>query len=265
MKVYISADIEGTTCTTHWDETEHAKTGYEAAREQMTAEVAAACEGLADAGINDVWVKDAHASGRNLLAPKLPETVRLVRGWSGHPFSMVQELDDSFGALLLVGYHSRAGSDANPLAHTMTGRVALLRINDEYVSEFLLHAYAAAYRGVPVVFVSGDEGLCEDVKRLSPHTQTVGVKRGVGGSTISIHPDLAVERIRAGAAEAVRGDVSRCLLQLPETFRVEVTYRKHAEAYRCSFYPGAEQTGPYSIRFETDDYFEVMRLGLFVL
>lgn len=265
MKVYISADIEGTTCTTHWDETEHKKTGYEAGREQMTAEVVAACEGLQEAGVTDIWIKDAHASGRNLLASKLPEETRLVRGWSGHPFSMVQELDESFGALLLVGYHSRAGSDANPLAHTMTGRVSLVRINDEYVSEFLLHAYAAAYRGVPVVFVSGDEGLCEDVKRLTPHTQTVGVKRGVGGSTISIHPRLAVEKIKAGASEAVRGDVSRCVLPLPDSFRVEVTYRKHAEAYRNAFFPGAEQTGPYTIRFETNDYFEVMRLVLFVV
>ena len=45
MKVYISADIEGITGVTHWDETETGKPGWEEAREQMTREVVAACEG----------------------------------------------------------------------------------------------------------------------------------------------------------------------------------------------------------------------------
>jgi D-amino peptidase len=45
MKAYISADIEGITSVTSWDETEHGKPGHKPVREQMTAEVAAACEG----------------------------------------------------------------------------------------------------------------------------------------------------------------------------------------------------------------------------
>lgn len=45
MKVYISADIEGVTGTTHWDETQLSKGDYAPFREQMTAEVVAACEG----------------------------------------------------------------------------------------------------------------------------------------------------------------------------------------------------------------------------
>ena len=37
----------------------------------------------------DIVVKDAHATGRNLLASDLPVGVRLLRGWSGHPFMMM--------------------------------------------------------------------------------------------------------------------------------------------------------------------------------
>ncbi|MDD3828370.1 MAG: M55 family metallopeptidase, partial [Anaerolineae bacterium] len=37
MKVYISADIEGVTGTTHWDETQLSKGDYAPFREQMTA------------------------------------------------------------------------------------------------------------------------------------------------------------------------------------------------------------------------------------
>ena len=72
------------------------------------------------AGATEIWVKDAHDTARNLIAARLPPQARLMRGWSGHPYQMVDGLDASFKALLMIGYHSRAGSDTNPLAHTLT-------------------------------------------------------------------------------------------------------------------------------------------------
>jgi D-amino peptidase len=87
----------------------------------------------------------------------------------------------------------------------------------------------------------------------------------VGGSTVSIHPHLAVEKIREGVQAALEADVSRCQLQMPERFSVEIEYRDHAEAHHASFYPGASQKSPYAIQFESGDYFEVLRLISFVL
>ena len=55
MKMYISADIEGITGVTHWDETDLHHADSYAAREQMTAEVAAACEGALLAGATEIW------------------------------------------------------------------------------------------------------------------------------------------------------------------------------------------------------------------
>ena len=157
MKVYISADMEGITGVTHWDEVEHEKpSAYNQFQERMTEEVLAACNGAIDVGAKEIWVKDAHYSGRNILAEKLPANVRLIRGWSGHPYSMVQELDESFDALLMVGYHSMAGYGGNPLAHTMSSaKIDSIYINDQQASEFLLHGNIAAKLGVPLAFVSG--------------------------------------------------------------------------------------------------------------
>ena len=45
MKLYISADIEGTTGITRWDETENGHSRYPYFAEQMTREVAAAING----------------------------------------------------------------------------------------------------------------------------------------------------------------------------------------------------------------------------
>ena len=265
MKIYISADIEGVTGVTHWDEADRLKSDYAEFREQMTAEVSAACEGALQAGATDIWVKDAHASGRNLIGSKLSKQTRLIRGWSGHPFSMVQELDESFHAMLMVGYHSRAGSSANPLAHTISGNVARLKINGSYVSELRINTYTAAYVNVPLVFVSGDEGICEEAAGLIPQVATLAVKCGVGEASVNIHPHLAVEKIIQGVKGALQDDVSKCRLPLPQQFVVEITYREHPVAQRASFFPGAVLKPPSTIEFKTDDYFEVLRLFAFVL
>ena len=44
MKLYISADIEGTTGITRWEETENGHSRYPYFANQMTREVTAACE-----------------------------------------------------------------------------------------------------------------------------------------------------------------------------------------------------------------------------
>ena len=72
MKIFISADIEGVTGAADWNETDKAHADYSEFREQMTAEVVAACEGAIKAGAQEVWVRDAHDSARNIIAAKLP-------------------------------------------------------------------------------------------------------------------------------------------------------------------------------------------------
>ena len=265
MKVYITADFEGITGATHWDETNKTHDNYGEFREQMTAEVAAACEGALNAGATEILVRDAHWTARNIIPSKLPREVRIVREWSGHPFGMMQELDETFQAALMIGYHSRAGSNASPLAHTMTGNLVHIKINERYASEFLIAARTAGLTGVPVVFVSGDAGICQEAEAIVSNLSTVAVMQGVGSSTISIHPHLAVERIRAGVEATLKGDVSQCRVQMPDHFSVEVAYKDHTMAYRKSFFPGVRLAGPYSVQFEADDCFEVLRFFSFGL
>lgn len=265
MKIYLSADIEGVTGVTHWDETNLEKEDFRAAQEQMTAEVVAACEGALGAGATEIWIKDAHDSGRNLLAEKLPLNSRLVRGWSEHPYMMMQEIDESFQAALMIGYHAPSGSSASPLAHTMSGKLMYFKLNDQPTSEFLLNAWAAASRGVPTVFVSGDQGLCDHATRIIPAMRSVAVKQGVGASTINIHPHLAVQQIREGVQAALSGDLRACLPELPSHFHVELGYREHGVAYRASFYPGATLKSDHVVTFDTADFFDVLRVVVFLL
>jgi len=266
MKIYISADIEGITGIAHWDETEKSKSDYQKFAKQMTDEVKAACEGAIKAGAKEIWIKDAHDTGRNIIADELPQNVKLVRGWSEHPYLMVQELDKSFDALLMIGYHSFGNSSSNPLSHTLSSRILnYIKLNGEYASEFLIHGYAAATLGVPVVFISGDEGICKEAKKVNKNIKTVAVNKGVGNSVISIHPKLAVEKIKESVELTLKGNIDKCKIELPEHFKVKLSYKKHINAFKVSFYPGMEQISSTNLVFETDNYFEVLRMLLFAI
>lgn len=265
MKVYISADIEGVAGITNWDEAEKNHPDYPEFRERMTGEVVAACEGAIAAGASEILVKDAHDSGRNILAERLPDCARLVRGWSGHPLAMVQELDSSFDAVLLVGYHAKAGTEANPLAHTLTLRVARLTINGTLASEALIHSWAAALHRVPVVFLSGDRGICEDARTFNPGLTTVAVSEGIGPSTVSLAPVRARRLIRDGVTAALAGDRDACRIELPGQFVLEITYSNPVQAYKSSWYPGARHLGGQTVRLESDSYFEVLRALRFMV
>jgi D-amino peptidase len=266
MKVFVSADIEGVAGISSWDETYHTKPEYAYFKEQMTAEVAAACEGAVEAGATEILVKDAHGPARNVIPSRLPECARISRGWSGHPYFMMDEIDGTYTAAVMIGYHSRAGSLGSPMAHTMSSStIALLRLNGTPISEFTLNAMTAQSVGVPVVFVSGDELLCEDIAAYCDAIETVATQRGHGRSTVSIHPQLACRRISAGVGKALTGDPTRCLRALPDRFAVDIEYHDSCTAYGKSFYPGARLEEDRRVLFETDDYFEVLRLIAFAL
>jgi D-amino peptidase len=118
---------------------------------------------------------------------------------------------------------------------------------------------------VPVVFLSGDAGICAEAEAHIPGITTVAVKRGIGDSTINLHPQLAIDRIREGVQKALQANIITKAIKLPDHFRIEIKYKNHASAYRNSFYPGAKLEAPDTIAFETDDYFEVLRLLLFAV
>lgn len=260
MKVYISVDIEGVAGITHWDEADKKHADYPEFREQMTREAVAAIEGAEAAGATEIIVKDAHSSGRNLITAMLPGNVRLIRSWAGHPLCMVQDLDDTFNAVMMIGYHSAAGSEANSLAHTLSLDATEIRLNGRRASEFYIHALASSMLGVPTVFVSGDQGLMEEVALTNPAIGRCAVKEGRGQSTISMTPAGAATAIRSGAERALRNDLSRSLLQVPEHIILEITYGDPNLAYRHQWYPGAGHVGNRTIRFETEHYFDCLRM-----
>ena len=263
MKLYISADIEGTTGITLWDETENGHARYRYFQEQMTKEVAAACQGALDAGCEEILVKDAHDSACNLIPSMLPEEIRLFRGWDTDMMSMMAGLEKGYDGVFFTGYHSGAGMDTNPLSHTMNRKNNYVLINGIIAPELMINSLTAAYLGVPVRLVTGDKGLCGWMKSIQPNVETVAVSEGRGQGSVSIHPNKALRLIREAACRAMKKDAKDCMFPLPDHFKVEISFKDHYRAR--SAYPRLVQTGPASVCYEADDWMEVLRMLHFVL
>jgi len=265
MKVFISADIEGTCYTTNWDNAEKGHEGYTEAAQQMTAEVKAACEGAIAAGADQIVVNDAHWTGCNIDPLQLPECCEIIRGWSGSPLSMVDGIDESYDACMFVGYHSAAGRVGNPLSHTHDTTVSRVLLNGRICSEFMLYSWAAAMFGVPSVFLSGDKMLTEDSQGLHAALKTVAVKDGIGGMTRSLQPGKACKLIAKTVEEALCQNYKGTAPKLPEHFVFDITYKEQKDAVKFSNYPGFERIDDMTIRMETDSYMDVLRAVTFII
>ena len=265
MKVFISADIEGTAGITDWTEALKNNSDYAEFRQLMTNELIAACEGARAAGATEVVVKDAHETGRNLLIAQLPDYVKIFRGWSGHPYGMMTGIDERFTAALYTGYHSKAGSNANPLSHSFRGNLVHVKLNGEMASEFTFNALCAARLGVPSVFISGDAEICSDARAMVPGIATVPVSEGFGPATFSVTPSRAVSDIRARVEEALSGALAGGLPAMPPEFTMDIQFSAPGLAYKVSFYPGAELIGPCEVRVKSADYYETLRALRFLL
>lgn len=54
------------------------------------------------------------------------------------------------------------------------------------------------------------------------------------------------------------------LKKLPEYFKVRISYYRHSDALKYSYYPGCIQLDEKTIGFETDNFYEMLRLFVFV-
>ncbi|MEM6537064.1 MAG: M55 family metallopeptidase [Pseudomonadota bacterium] len=267
MKIFISADIEGVAGVVSPAQTVPAGFEYERAREWMTAEVNAACEGAIAGGADHIIVADSHGNGQSLLIDKLPKDVEVIRNWP-RPLGMMQGVDeDGVQGAMLLGYHTGAHHIDGVLAHTSAGLLFTeLRINGSPASETTTNAFIAGHFGVPIIFASGDDSYVRHAKE-SLHSETVTVETKVYKgrySAKSLTPDKACAEIRRKAEEAM-GKIGHCqpiVAASPVVF--EADFQRHIPAEILSYLPCVERTGPLTIRFEAADMVAVSKFLSFV-
>lgn len=111
LKVFISVDMEGLTGVVNANDVNR-RNGfdYQYFREVMAKETNAAIQGAIAAGATEILVRDSHGAKNNLIPSQLDKRAKLLRGATVGPKNMMESIDESYDAVIFVGYHARAGT-----------------------------------------------------------------------------------------------------------------------------------------------------------
>jgi len=204
MRILISADMEGVTGVTNWDQVTPGHVEYTRFRKLMTQDVNAAIRGAMEAGAEEIIVADGHWDGSNILVEEIDPRARLSSG-SPSPLSMMQGIDETIDGVMFVGYHARNGTPNAILDHTWSaGAVSHLWLNDILTGEFGLNGAVAGHFGVPVIMASGDQSACAQMIEVLGGIEAAIVKQATGRfSAECLAPQESQQIIFNAAARAV--------------------------------------------------------------
>ncbi|MCP4709317.1 MAG: M55 family metallopeptidase [Planctomycetes bacterium] len=260
LKVFISVDMEGVAGVVNWEEVSRTGKDYDLFRELMTKETNAAIEGAIAAGATEIVVRDSHGSARNILPDQLHTGAKLLRDWSGGPLSMMEGIDESFDAVIFVGYHAKAGTPDAPLAHTMSSStIDDVSVNGVSLPEAGINALIAGYYDVPVVFLAGDRAICEQAKGLFGTVETGMVKEGIGTANLNLHPLVAGRMINQGVKKALKNleDYKPYKLEAPYTLELKL---KQADLVDKGLaYSGATKKDDFTLVYKSVDMMEIWK------
>jgi D-amino peptidase len=260
-KIFISVDMEGISGVV--DPAQLGPDGfeYQRAREWMTGEVNAAVAGIRSAGPAEILICDSHGNGQSLLIDKLPDDVRVVRGFP-RPLEMMQGLDDTFAAAVFIGYHASEWTADAVRAHTISSaRLLGIRLNGMEVSEGIFNAALAGHFNVPVAFVSGDRLAVTQLQKVVPGAEGAIVKEPYGyHSAATVTPARGQALIREGVTRAIGKLSSLQPYKVAAPIALEVGFKLTIDAERAAFVPGLTRSDAHNVKGTFRDMPEVTRL-----
>ena len=250
-KVYISVDMEGISGISGDDQLSTDGAEYGRSRKLMAEDANAAIRGAFAGGAQDVLVNDSHGGQRNLLPEDLDPRARLI-SHSFKPWGMMQGLDDTFDAVIFVGFHAKAGTPGALFAHTGSSVVADLEVGGRSVGEGGLNTLLAAWYGVPVVLVSGDDVAVAEVRGVATSARGVVVKKALNVRAVELRPRGAARaEIEKEAREAV-ASATRVAPQRTGPFRVRMRFKDTLIPDIVEAFPGIERLAPDTVAWSSD-------------
>ena len=261
-KIFISVDMEGITGVVQPAQLAPEGFEYQRAREWMTGEVNAAIAGIRAAGPAEIVVCDSHGNGQSVLIDKLPDDVRIVRGFP-RPMEMMQGIDDSFAAAVFIGYHASEWTANAVRGHTISSaRLLGVKLNGVEVSEGIYNAALAGQFGVPVAFVSGDRLAVTQLQQVAPAAEGAIVKEPYGyHSALTVTPARGQAMIRDGLTRAMaKLGASLQPYRLTAPIALEVGFKLTLDAERAAFVPGLTRSDAHNVKGSFRDMTEITKL-----
>lgn len=261
-RLFISVDMEGlggvgTPAMTSSSGKDYA-TGRQLATDEVNTVVGAILARHPDA---EILVNDSHGDHQNLLHTQLDPRVTYIQG-SIKPLGMVQGLDDTFDGAIFLGYHAMAGDPNGFLAHTGSGSVKGLWLNDVEVGEGGMNAAFAGSHGVPVILVAGDEAATRELGALLD-TEVVTTKVAETPSSARlVHPEVVQDRLRDGVGRALdrlaSGGFRVWEAGAPVRIRMRFASTTHVEILQSI--PGMTKVDGFTVGYAAEDADEAYRL-----
>jgi D-amino peptidase len=250
-KVFISADMEGISGIIGSDQLSAAGAEYSRSRRLMADDVNAAIRGARAGGATQIIVNDSHGSMRNLRLEDLDPSATLI-SHSFKRYGMMEGLDESFDAVIFIGYHAKAGTPGGLFAHTGSGNVADVRVNGRSLGEGGLNTLVAGWYGVPVVLVTGDDVAVKQVAETAAGVRTVAVKRAINPRAAALRAlDDVHKEIEAAARDGV-ASAKKFSPRRESAYKVEVQLRETLTPEVAEVLPGMTRPAPDTIAFEID-------------
>jgi D-amino peptidase len=258
-KIFISVDMEGIGGIGTPAMTSPTGKDYALGRKLMTDEVNAVIGAILQRGPAEILVNDSHGDMQNLLNAELDPRVMYNQG-AVKPLGMVEGLDSTYAAAIFLGYHSRAGTPNGFIAHTGTGAVKGLWLNDIEVGEGELNAAYAGSVGVPVIMAAGDSAFVEQFTRTVRVDAVTTKYANTPQSARLIHPQVVRERLVAATGRAMGSRASAKPWVIGTPVRVRLRLADNLTPQILQAIPGVRQVDGFTVEFTAPNMGDAYRL-----
>lgn len=233
-KYYICVDLEGLACVigSYGRGLPADSPDYPFACKQGTKEACAAIDALFNSGADEVYIWDAHGTGKNLDYYQMDQRVKIMMGAGSR--LRFPGMDETFSGVLYIGYHAYDAPHATLCHAYSSSTFTSMKINGKQVGELQIDAAIAGKYGVPALFVSGDDVCIAQAKESVPDAVFVETKKALAwNSCISKHPQQVCDEIYEGVKKAAsrKGTV----YTVPSPFTFEVSYKRIEYAQGATF------------------------------
>jgi len=225
----IRCDVDGSSGVVSYTQVDTAHPDYAFGSRMFKADLTACLQGLQEGGAGEIVIYDEHFDGRNVDPAWLPEGVSLIAGKPPYRADWAGGLDATFAGVLLVGFHSKAGTPDGLLHHSYEPDIRDLCLNGTSVGEIGIEAAVAGDFGLPILMVTGDSAGVAEAEALLPGVLGVAVKESLGESGGRCFPlSETTARIRAAAKIIVAAPPSVAPLRMGPEFTLTVTLKDGA-------------------------------------
>lgn len=239
MKKYmIRCDIEGVSGVVSYEQAEPGKSEFEFGKRMFMSDLMAVIDGLNAGGADEIWIYDEHYYGRNIDTDNLPDNVYCINGKPQYQKDWAGGLDETFTGLILLGFHSKRGTENALLNHTYEPDIVNININGVSVGETGMEAAIAGVYNVPLVMITADSEGIREAKELVPGTVGVSVKDSLSEFGALCYPLNVTKKMIYDAAKAVAENTPDAKPYNVGKAKVEFTLKpgRYTDIYK-SLYP----------------------------